>query len=150
MVNTDTLLSELGNFLGQSFKDAVMWEQRDAGLLGKYVYLKYEGKEVGVFMGYYGDHSGSVKSCITFFFTHPTSLAEEKSETVRLFHKLLIRLNLRMKGCHYRIVNGRSPAIMRTMHFGEQPFSHEISKQFFMESIEVIKTCEPVYRAASN
>jgi hypothetical protein len=150
MVDADALLAELGNFLGSSFKDAIVWEQRDAGLLGKYVYLKYEGKEVGVFMGYHGDHSGSVKSCITFFFTQPTSMADEKSETIRLFHKLLIRLNLRLKERHYKIVSGRSPAIMRTMHFGEESFNPELSNQFFRESIEVIKTCEPVYKSGSK
>ena len=150
MADADALLNDLGNFLGTSFKDAIVWEQRDAGLLGKYVYLKYEGKEVGVFMGYHGDQSGSVRSCITFFFTHPTSVVEEKGEIVRLFHRLLIRLNLRLKECHYKIVNGRSPAIMRTMHFGEKSFSPELSNRFFKESIEFIKTCEPVYKAASK
>jgi hypothetical protein len=150
MVDAETLLSDLGKFLGQSFKDAIVWEQRDAGLLGKYVYLKYEGKELGVFMGYHGDDSGSVKTCITFFFAHPTSLTEEKSQLMRLFHKLLIRLNLKLKGCYYKIISGRSPALMRTMHFGEKAFNPDISNQFFRESIEVIKACEPVYKDSSK
>jgi hypothetical protein len=39
---------------------------------------------------------------------------------------------------------------MRMMHFGEKPFSPEISNRFFKESIEVMKACEPVYKAASK
>lgn len=146
MPDQEVLLGDLGKFLGASFKDAIVWEQRDSGLLGKYVYLKYAGKELGVFLGYYGNQPSSIRTCVTFFFAHPKSLSEDGSEVRRLFHKLLIRLNLRLKAHRYEIVGGRSPAIIRTMHFGEKAFSSEISNQFFRESIDVIKTCEPLYK----
>lgn len=146
MPDTDALLNDLGKFLGASFKDAIVWEQRDAGLLGKYVYLRYAGKELGVFLGYYGGQSGSVRTCVTFFFAHPKNLIEEGSEIRLLFHKLLIRLNLKVKEHRYKIVGGRSPALIRTMNFGEKAFSPDLSNQFFKESIEIIKTCEPVYK----
>lgn len=148
MTDPEALLGDLGKFLGESFKDAIVWEQRDAGLLGKYVYLKYSGKELGVFMGYYGDNAHSVRSCITFFFAHPASLTEDLGEVRRLFHKLLIRMNLRLKTHRYKIVGGKSPAIMRTLNFGNETFDPEVSRRFFVESIDIIKTCEPVYRAA--
>ena len=148
MTDPEALIGDLGKFLSASFKDAIVWEQRDAGLLGKYLYLKYSGKELGVFMGYYGDHAQSVKSCITFFFAHPGSMTEDLGEVRRLFHKLLIRMNLRLKARPYKSVGGKSPAIMRTLNFGKESFDPELSQQFFRESIEVIKTCELVYRAA--
>ena len=150
MADSDALLEDLGKFLGESFKDAIVWEQRDADVLGKYVYLKYSGKELGVFLGYYGDQAGSIKSCITFFFAHPTSMAEDLGEVRRLFHKLLIRMNLRLKTRPYKSVGGKSPAIMRTLHFGQEAFNVEVSRRFFQESIDIIKTYEPLYKAVST
>jgi hypothetical protein len=150
MVDTEALLGDLGKFLAHSFKDAIIWEQRDAGLLGKYVYLKYKGKEIGVFLGYFADQSATIKSCMTFFFAHPTSNPEERSEVSVLFHKLLIRLNLRVKGSPFKLLTGRSPALMRTMHFADGNFSPDAPNRFFAESLDVIKTCEPVYKAASQ
>ena len=124
--------------------------QKEADVLGKYVYLKYSGKELGVFMGYYGDQTGSIKSCITFFFAHPTSMAEDLGEIRRLFHKLLIRMNLRLKTHPYKSVGAKSPAILRTLRFGQEGFDLEVSRQFFQESIDIIKTYEPLYKAVST
>ena len=150
MADSNALLEDLGKFLGESFKDAIVWEQRDADVLGKYVYLKYSGKELGVFMGYYGDQTGSIKSCITFFFAHPTSMAEDLGEIRRLFHKLLIRMNVRLKTHPYKSVGAKSPAILRTLRFGQKGFDLEVSRKFFQESIDIIKTYEPLYKAVST
>lgn len=151
MINADELLSNLSQLFGDSFKDAIVWEQRDQELLGKYVYLKYAGKDLGMFMGYYLTQSNSVRACITFFFAHPSSPIEDQADVTRMFHKLLIRLNLRLKHFPYKRVDGKSSAVMRTMYFKKDDFTAEASNQFFKESIDVIiKNCEPLYKAVSS
>ncbi len=142
-------MKDLEVLLSDSFKNAIVWEQRDADIIGRYVYIKYEGRELGIFMGYQMGASGSVRGGITFFFTHPTSAIEEAKELGRLFHKLLIRLNLRLSANHYKIVSGKSLAIIRMKYFAEQDFSAELSRMFFKESIAAIKNCEPLYKATS-
>ncbi|MCI0565255.1 MAG: hypothetical protein MN733_42865 [Nitrososphaera sp.] len=149
MSDVEALLEGLGSLLGNSFKNPIVWEQRDKNLIGKYVYIKYEGKELGVFMGYLVNGSNTIRACITFFFTHPASGVEEAGNTRRLFHKLLIRFNLRLKAVPYKLVTGKSPAIIRTMYFDQNGFSTIKSEHFFGESIKAIKSCEPLYRAVS-
>ena len=146
----DTLLMELERLLRDSFKDAIVWEQRDADLIGRYVYVKFEGKQVGIFMGYQMGNSGSVRGAITFFFAHPLSVREEAKEVGRLFHKLLIRLNLRLRANPYKLAAGKSPAIIRMKYFAEQNLSSESYQAFFRESVNAIKSCEPLYKTASS
>ena len=147
----DILLKDLERLLADSFKDAIVWEQSDSDIVGRYLYIKYEGKEVGIFMGYQIDKSGSVRGAITFFFTHPSSSArEETKDLARLFHKLLIRLNLRLQADPYKRASGKSPAIIRMKYFADQAESVEKLQMFFKESINAIKSCEPVYKTASN
>ncbi|HEV8387372.1 MAG TPA: hypothetical protein VGQ03_07100 [Nitrososphaera sp.] len=145
-----TLLMELERLLRESFKDVIVWDQRDADLIGRYVYVKYEGKQVGIFMGYQIGNSGSVRGAITFFFTHPSSDREESKDLGRLFHKLLIRLNLRLHSNPYKRASGKSPAIIRMKYFAEQDVSPEAYRQFFRESVDAIKSCEPLYKTASS
>ncbi|MGI0023755.1 MAG: hypothetical protein ACREA4_01260 [Nitrososphaera sp.] len=149
MLAPDFLLKDLQTLLSTSFKDAIVWEQRDADLIGKYVYIKYDGREVGIFMGYQMDQPGSVKGAITFFFAHSASTPEEAKDVRHLFHKLLIRLNLRLRASPYKIVSGRTPAILRMTYLGKKDFSTEMSRMFFKESIDAIKSCEPLYKVAS-
>jgi len=149
MLAPELLLRDLESLLSNSFKDAIVWEQRDADLLGKYVYIKYYGREVGIFMGYQIGQSGSVKGGITFFFAHPTSAAEQAQDMRRLFHRLLIRLNLRLRANPYKIVTGRSPAIIRTTYLSEKDVSSGVSQRFFRESVETLTSSEPLYKAAS-
>ena len=141
-------LRDLESLLGNSFDNAIVWEQRDPDLVGKYVYLKYESSEIGVFMGYLISGRDSIKGCISFFFAHPSS-GSEMSEVRRLFHRLLIRLNLKLKSTRYKLVAGKSPALIRTIYFKDNSFSAEKSSNFFQESIQVIRTCEPVYRSTA-
>lgn len=143
------LLKGLEKFLADSFEDAIVWDQKDADLSGKYVYIKYEGADLGVFMGYYGETTVAT-TCVTFFFAHPSASTEARKDIWRIFHRVLIRLNLRMKDNPYRFVAGKSPAIMRTRRFGNGTFSREKAELFFAESVKVIKKCEPVYRAAES
>ena len=150
MFTPDLLLNDLQTLLSRAFKDAIVWEQRDSDLVGKYVYIKYFGREMGIFMGYHMGQSGSVKGAITFFFTHPASSPEETKEVNHLFHKLLIRLNLRMRENRYRIAGGRAPAIIRMVYFGKKGFSAEKSMIFFSESIDAIKRDEPLYKAIAR
>ena len=149
MSEQDLLLNDLEKFLSTSFGDAIVWEQRDADLVGKYIYLKYEGAELGVFVGYYGDNASS-KTCVTFFFAHPASTGEVRKDTWRILHRILIRLNLRLKSNAYRLVAGKSPAIIRTKNFADSTFSKASAEQFFNESVEIIRKCEPVYRAKKS
>lgn len=146
----DSMLIELERLLRDSFKDVIVWDQRDADLIGRYVYVKYEGKQVGVFMGYQMGNSGSVRGVITFFFSHPSSVQEETRDLGRLFHKLLIRLNLRLHSNPYKRASGKSPAIIRMKYFAEQDVSPEAYQQFFRESVDAIKSCEPIYKTASS
>ena len=146
MSELDGPLRSLESLLGSSFDNAIVWEQMDPDLVGKYVYLKYESKEIGVFMGYLISGQDSIKGCISFFFAHPRS-GSDMSEVRRLFHKLLIRLNLRLKSGRYKLVAGKSPALIRTIYFKDNSFSAEKSSGFFQESIQVIRSCEPVYRS---
>lgn len=146
------LLGQLEGFLAQSFGHPIVWEQKDGDLLGKYVYLKYAGQKIGLFIGFYTNQSSgklAVRAAVTFFFMHPSGGDEPASDAQRLFLSLLVRLNLSVKGSRYRPVAGKSPALIRTMHFGQDKFSDELALSFFRESIGVIKSCEPLYRAAS-
>lgn len=147
---TDTLLIELERLFRESFKDAIVWDQRDADLVGRYVYVKYEGKQVGIFMGYQMGNSGLVRGAITFFFTHPSTDREESKDLGRLFHKLLIKLNLRLHSNPYKRASGKSPAIIRMKYFAEQDVSPNAYQQFFRESVDAIKSCEPLYKTASS
>ncbi len=150
MLAPDLLLNDLQALFSRAFTDAIVWEQRDSDLVGKYVYIRYCGREIGIFMGYHMGQSGSVKGAITFLFAHPASSPEETKEVNHLFHKLLIRLNLRMRENRYRIAGGRAPAIIRMVHFGEKGFSIEKSTIFFSESIDAIKRAEPLFKAISR
>ena len=150
MQASDTLLVELEGLLQQSFKDVIVWDQKDADLIGKYVYIKYEGKEVGLFLGYQMASDDSVRGAITFFFSHPSSSREASKDVARLFHKLLIRLNLRLRSNQYKLVAGRSPALIRMKYFAERDMSSTGYQVFFKESMEAIKKCEPLYKTASG
>ena len=150
MQASDTLLVELEGLLQQSFKDVIVWDQKDADLIGKYVYIKYEGKQVGLFLGYQMSRSDSVRGAITFFFSHPSSSQEASKDVVRLFHKLLIRLNLRLRSNQYKLVTGKSPALMRMKYFAKRDVSSAAYQEFFNESMEAIKRCEPLYKTASG
>lgn len=141
---------ELERILQESFKNAIVWDQRDADLIGRYVYIKYEGKQVGLFLGFQMGKSDSVRGAITFFFTHPSSSREETKDVVRLFHKLLIRLNLRLRANPYKLADGKSPAIIRMKYFAEQDVSPDAYHEFFKESMDAIKSCEPLYKTASS
>jgi hypothetical protein len=143
----DLLLRDLEALLSDSFRDAVVWEQKDADLIGRYLYVKYDGREVGIFVGYQIGRSGSVRAAITFFFTHRASALEDPKDIARVFHKLLIRLNLRLRANPYKRVSGKSPAIIRMKYFGEKDFSAQESGIFFKESINAMKNCEPLYKA---
>ena len=141
---------ELERLLQQSFKNVIVWDQRDVDLIGKYVYIKYEGKQVGLFLGYQMAKSNSVRGAITFFFTHPSSSPEVSKDVIRLFHKLLIRLNLRLRANQYKLVAGKSPALMRMKYFAEQDVDSAAYQEFFRESMEAISSCEPLYKTASS
>ena len=146
----NTLLIELERLLRDSFENAIVWEQRDADLIGRYVYIKYEGKQVGIFMGYQIGKSDSVRGAITFFFTHPSSAQGEAKDHGRLFHKLMIRLNLRLRSNPYKLAAGKSPAIIRMKYFAEQDLSAEAYLEFFRESLAAIRSGEPLYKTASS
>lgn len=148
MADRDHLLKEVCSVLTSSFRNAIVWEQKDPDLLGSYVYIKYEGKEIGVFIGYLIDAEGPVRACITFFFAHPSS-KDASGDIIRLFYRLLIRFNLRLRTSRYKIVSGRSPAMIRIKYFNDVGFSADLSKRFFKESIQTISSSEPIYKAVS-
>ncbi|HEY7734701.1 MAG TPA: hypothetical protein VIB07_07915 [Nitrososphaera sp.] len=150
MNDPEALLKGLNALLHDSFKNAIVWEQRDADIIGNYVYIKFEGRELGMFMGYVIGQSGAIRGCITFLFAHPNSGAEEKSHKARLFHRLLIKFNLRMSANRYKIVSGKSPAIIRMKYFPNDNFGADMSEAFFKESINVMKACEPLYKSVPS
>gem|GEM_PF-2864301 len=147
MNDPEALLKGLNLLLRDSFKNAIVWEQRDADIIGNYVYIKFEGRELGIFMGYVLGQAGAIRACITFLFAHPSSGAEEAANKARLFHKLLIKFNLRIPANRYKIVNGKSPAIIRVKYFPQGNFGTDMSEAFFKESINVMKECEPLYKS---
>jgi hypothetical protein len=149
LAEREALLKDIGTLLSRSFGDAIVWEQRDSDLVGKYVYVKYAGKELGIFLGCQLNESGSIKGGITFFFAHPASAREEAKELVRLFHRLLIRLNLKLQSNPYTFIPGKSPAIMRLKSIRGMEKGDETCRTFFEESVHAIKHCEPIYRTAS-
>lgn len=149
MNDPEALLSGLNALLRDSFKNAIVWEQRDADIIGNYVYIKFEGRELGMFMGYVIGQSSDIRGCITFLFAHPTSGTAVTEYKVRLFHKLLIKFNLRLGANRYKYVNGKSPAIIRMKYFAQDNFAAATSEAFFKESINVMKSCEPLYKSVS-
>jgi hypothetical protein len=150
MNDPEALLKGLNSLLHDSFKNAIVWEQRDADIIGNYVYIKFEGRELGMFMGYVVGQSNAVRACITFLFAHPNSGTEEAAYKARLFHKLLIKFNLRLGANRFKIVNGRSPAIMRVKYFPQDRFGIGMSEVFFKESINIMKECEPLYKSVPS
>jgi hypothetical protein len=152
-VDLNDLQSQLDNLMKKFFKDSIVWEEGGAGLVGRYVYLKYEGDKIGFFIGYLLDNSKSrISACVSFIFPHPSLStgfeAEEERRGGRLFYKILIRANLRLKTNPFIIIDGRkTPALIRTLFFKDQSNSvGESSLRFFTESINAIKECTPIYK----
>jgi len=61
----------------------------------------------------------------------------------------LIKFNLRLGTNRYKIVNGKSPAIIRMKYFAHDDFGPDTSEVFFKETINVMKSCEPLYKSVS-
>ncbi len=149
-----SVLNELDLLMSKSFKDPIVWEQKGTELPGRYVYIKYEQKEIGLFMGYHIGKSGHIRACVVFIFPHSTLgelYSDNKTTNLRLFHKILIRSNLKLKGKPYRLINGKSPALIRTLFFDENNcYSPDKTLIFFSESINAIRGCQALYKVLSN
>jgi hypothetical protein len=139
----DPLLESLQRVINKNFKDALIWDQTSEGLNGKYFYVKYDGKEIGVFMGYITE-SGKVKGCTVFFFVHPVfSMSPSDVKKIeKLFHRIMVRANLNLRNYPYKLMRSGLPALVRSMYFTNAKMGNE---SFFEESITVVKQCEASY-----
>lgn len=149
MTDFDTSLKAIESLLKNSFKDTIVWDQKGTSLLGKYLYLKYDEDEIGLFVGYILDQESRIKASVSFIFPHPSLSMGPNENGVgkRLFYKILIRSNLKLKDNHYRIVNGRKlPAIIRTLSLKDGNIGDIKQLQFFSESIESIRQSRTMYK----
>jgi hypothetical protein len=150
LTELEASLSEIENLLKNAFKDAVVWEQKGTNLVGKYVYMKYEEDQIGLFMGYALDAQSDIRACVTSIFPYPSlsMLSDDVNAGRRSFYKILIRSNLRLKDNPYRMVAGRKiPAIIRTLSFKKEKADiNHTSTRFFRESINALTQLKPVYK----
>jgi hypothetical protein len=139
MEELDRSLKYIESLMKNSFKDAIVWDQKGTGLIGKYLYLNSDSEEVGLFMGYVLGQEGRAIACVSFIFPHPTSGLADKQVNERLFYKLLIRSNLKLENNLYRIVKGRKlPALVRTLSLDGKGIDEIEHQRFFNQAIEVI------------
>jgi hypothetical protein len=141
VTDSDSILGELERLIRDVAEDTIIWTQNGGELMGKYFYVPYDKRQIGVFIGFFVDGSGKIRTCITFFFAHPTvDLSEtETSETNLLFHRILIKANLELKRNPYKIVKGRGfPAVFRTLHVGEENHNIQDLSSFFKESMGAV------------
>jgi len=148
----EACLKGIESLLKNSFKDAIIWEQKGTNLVGKYVYMKYEQDSVGLFMGYGLDTQGRIKAGVTSIFPYASfsmwSDEVDLGRRSRSLYKILIRSNLKLKQNHYRIVTGgKLPAIIRTFTFKKEDTDlSNTSIRFFSESMDAIRQSQPVYK----
>lgn len=142
----DSALENIQLIITKNFKDALVWDQRSGGLKGKYFYVKYTEKEIGVFIGYTTDKSGNIKGCTTFFFVHPINsmVPAEVKNIEKLFHKIMIRANMSLNKYPYRLVRSGLPALVRNMYF-DGGNKTDAAINFFEEALAIVKQCEALY-----
>ncbi len=142
----DAALDTIERIITNNFKDVLIWEQRSGGLRGKYFYVKYEKKEIGVFVGYIMDDSYNIEGCTTFFFVHPalSMSTAEVSRIERLFHKIMIRANISLRSHPYRFIKSGLPALVRSIYF-DSNCTIDISTNFFEESLAIMKQYQALY-----
>ena len=149
----DVSLKDVESILKESFKDTIIWEEKGLNLVGRYAYVSYEKYMLGLFMGFGLDSKGSMKTGVSFVFVHPTLSTEPEEELVeirRLFYRIMIQFNLRLKERPYKLVSGRKlPALMRTLSIQtDKSDSRNDAIRFFNDSINVIKHWQPMYKVA--
>ena len=143
-MHVDTF-EQLERIINNNFKDALTWDQKTEGLRGKYFYVKYEEKEIGIFVGYITDESHEIRACTTFLFVHPLlCMSSQVTSIEKLFHKIMIRANIKLKRYPYRIVTSGLPALIRTMYL-DKGYEMNIANSFFDESLAIMKQCEALY-----
>ncbi len=145
-MHDDSRFGVIEHVISDNFGSALTWEQRSGGLLGKYFYVRYEGKEIGVFMGYMLDGFSKIKGCTVFFFAHPALCLSnsEDGSLEKLFHKIMIRANMRLNRYPYRLVKHTFPAIVRSLYFDNE-YQTDSTRRFFEESFVIMRRSTPVY-----
>lgn len=141
MNDQELVLDEIQHLLNKSFPEAIVWNQKSHDFIGKYLYIKYEDIEIGVFLGCTVNASDKIKSCLSLYFTNPVAVLTPAGigAITRLLHRLMIRANLKLKSYPFKIINGKYPAILRMIHFeDESNYSIDKSRVFFSESLKEI------------
>ena len=147
----EVFLKDVESILKESFKDTIIWEEKGVNLVGRYAYVKFDKYTLGLFMGFGLDSEGSMKTGISFVFVHPTLSSEPEEELIeirRLFYRVMIQFNLRLKERPYKLVSGRKlPALMRTLSIQtDKRDARNDAIRFFNDSINVIKHWQPMYK----
>ncbi len=132
-------LEVIEQVIKSEFGNTLIWDERSNDLTGKYFYIDYEGKQIGIFLGY---TNSSTPYYTTFLFLHPVLCISpsEARNAERLFHKFMIKANLKLKSSKYRLIRGSFPALVRNMNVGDN------IEEFFRESLAALKNTKPVYQ----
>ncbi len=113
----------------REFNDTLIWDQGSEDVVGKYFYINYEQKPLGVLLGY---TKSPIKSYITLLFIHPLLYNSSNKDIELILLKLLAKINLQLKNNKYKMIKGNFPALIRTTH-EDNPI------EFFRESLNVLR-----------
>ncbi len=118
----------------EEFDNTIIWDQSTEDLAGKYFYINYKEKPLGILLGY---KNYPAKSYITLLFIHPMLYNNSKHDIEMILLKLLAKINLQIKNNKYRMIKGNFPALIRTT-------SEDNPIEFFKESLNAIKYIKPI------
>jgi hypothetical protein len=127
-------INMITEMIREEFDNTIIWDQKTEDLVGKYFYINYKEKPLGILLGY---KNYPIKSYITLLFIHPMLYNNPKHDIEMILLKLLAKINLQIKNNKYRMIKGNFPALIRTT-------SEDNPIEFFRESLNAIKYIKPI------
>lgn len=139
-MDLSSLLSQIEELITSYFGKVLIWDERSAGLRGKYFYTDIRGTEVGIFLGFtMNTDLMRPHKCIVFVFADPKSRIKRDliRETESLLEEMMKEIGQKDSiKINFLLVKGDLPSLVRTADIDPQNEAKTI--RFFKESLQLL------------
>ncbi len=136
------MLNEIEVLIRDHFGEVLIWDEKAAGLQGKYFYTAIRGIQAGIFLGFtMGSELLKPEKCIVFLFADPKSKIMKRLavETEDLLRKIMKEIGQKYSSkINFALIKKDLPSLVRTFNIDQEGETNAMD--FFAESLLLLKS----------